>query len=160
MTDVETIRTTSNSEIGHRVAELLTPVVHDLTALLVNGKQAHWHVRGTNFIAVHELLDTVADHARDWADLAAERVVAFRIPVDARLRVVAANASAPEPPAGFLQAGDTIHAVIASVDAALHSVNRAVKGLATIDPISQDVAIEIGAGLDKDRWFLFSHISQ
>lgn len=159
MTDVET-NTTSTSDITARVAELLTPVVHDLTALIVNGKQAHWHVRGTNFAAVHELLDTLVDHARDWADLAAERIVALRIPVDARLWTVAANASAPEPPAGFLQADDTIRTVIAGIDAALKSVNRAVKELGGIDPISQDVAIEIGAGLEKDRWFLFSHISE
>src|SRR4051812_7714203 len=160
MTDVETITTGPTSDLGDRVAELLTPVVHDLTALMVNGKQAHWHVRSTNFIGVHELLDTVVDHVRDWADLAAERVVALRIPVDARLWTVAANASAPEPPAGFLQADDTIRAVIAGMDAALKSVNTAVRELAAVDPISQDVAIEIGAGLDKDRWFLFSHISE
>jgi starvation-inducible DNA-binding protein len=160
MTDVETNTTSSPSDITARVADLLTPVVHDLTALTINGKQAHWHVRGTNFIDVHELLDTVVDHARDWADLAAERMVALRTPVDARLWTVAANANAPEPPAGFLHADDTIRAVIAGIDAALKSVNRAVKELASIDPISQDVAIEIGAGLDKDRWFLFSHISE
>ncbi|WP_431220128.1 Dps family protein [Leifsonia xyli] len=160
MTDVETTTTTSTQDIAARVAELLTPVVHDLTALMVNGKQAHWHVRGSNFTGVHELLDTVVDHARDWADLAAERVVALRMPVDARLWTVAANANAPEPPAGFLQADDTIRAVIAGIDAALKSVNRAVKELPNIDPISQDAAIEIGAGLDKDRWFLFSHISE
>jgi len=47
--------------------------VTDLTALSVDGKQAHWHVRGDNFS--RELLDLVATHARDYADTAAERVV-------------------------------------------------------------------------------------
>ena len=42
-------------------------------ALAVDGKQAHWHVRGANFQAVHELLDVIVDHAQDYADMAAER---------------------------------------------------------------------------------------
>ena len=32
--------------------------------------------------------------------------------------------------------------------------------LAEIDASSQDVAIEIGRGLEKDRWFLFAHVSE
>jgi starvation-inducible DNA-binding protein len=34
-----------------------------------------------------------------------------------------------------------------------------VNGLATLDPVSQDVAVEIARALEKDRWFLFAHIS-
>jgi starvation-inducible DNA-binding protein len=41
----------------------------------------------------------------------------------------------------------------------LVSVRAAIDGLAELDPVSQDVAIEIARGLDKDRWFLFAHIS-
>ena len=32
--------------------------------------------------------------------------------------------------------------------------------LGDIDVTSQDVAIEIARGLEKDRWFLFAHISE
>ena len=39
-------------------------------------------------------------------------------------------------------------------------VNRAVQELGDIDVNSQDVAIEIARGLEKDRWFLFAHISE
>jgi starvation-inducible DNA-binding protein len=50
--------------------------------------------------------------------------------------------------------------VIAQLDAALAAVNTAVRELAELDQTSQDVAIEIARGLDKDRWFLFAHISE
>ncbi len=40
-----------------KVAEQLSPVAHDLIALAVNGKQAHWHLRGASFISVHEFLE-------------------------------------------------------------------------------------------------------
>jgi starvation-inducible DNA-binding protein len=38
-------------------------------------------------------------------------------------------------------------------------VNAAIEGLEELDPASQDVAIEIRQGLDKDRWFLAAHTS-
>jgi len=142
------------------VAQFLGPVVVDLTALSVDGKQAHWHVRGANFQAVHELLDVVVDHARDYADTAAERVVALGLPIDARIQTVGSKTTTEKFTAGFLQAEVAIAEVIASIDATMATVRTAVTELAELDPVSQDVAIEIARGLEKDRWFLFAHISE
>ena len=47
----------TTAELAAGTAQFLSPVVLDLEALVVNGKQAHWHVRGGSFIGVHELLD-------------------------------------------------------------------------------------------------------
>ena len=160
MTDIAATQSVSNPDIAAGVAQFLTPVVVDLTAIVVNSKQAHWHVRGANFIGVHELLDTIVDHAQEWADLAAERIVALGLPVDARLGTVAAKTTTGELTAGFRPSNETIAEVIAQLDAALAGVNTAVRELAELDQTSQDVAIEIARGLDKDRWFLFAHISE
>jgi starvation-inducible DNA-binding protein len=160
MTDIAVSQSVSNPDVAAGVAQFLSPVVIDLTALVVNGKQAHWHVRGANFIGVHELLDVIVDHAQEWADLAAERIVALGLPVDARLGTVAAKTTTGELTAGFRQSTDTIAEVIGQIDAALAAVNTAVKELDGLDQTSQDVAIEIARGLDKDRWFLFAHISE
>ena len=160
MTDIAATQSVSNPDIAAGVAQFLTPVVVDLTAIVVNGKQAHWHVRGANFIGVHELLDTIVDHAQEWADLAAERIVALGLQVDARLGTVAAKTTTGELTAGFRPSNETIAEVIAQLDAALAGVNTAVRELAELDQTSQDVAIEIARGLDKDRWFLFAHISE
>ncbi|GAA2062626.1 MULTISPECIES: Dps family protein [Microbacteriaceae] len=160
MTDIAATQSVSNPDVAAGVAQFLTPVVIDLTAIVVNGKQAHWHVRGANFIGVHELLDTIVDHAQEWADLAAERIVALGLPVDARLGTVAAKTTTGELTAGFRPSNETIAEVIAQLDAALAGVNTAVRELAELDQTSQDVAIEIARGLDKDRWFLFAHISE
>jgi starvation-inducible DNA-binding protein len=140
-------------------AQFLSPVVMGLEALVVNGKQAHWHVRGSNFIGVHELLDVIVTHAQDWADLAAERIVALGLPVDSRLSSVAAKAKATDVPAGFAPSDVIIRAVIADIDAVLVDLQTAIDGLDETDLSSQDVAIEIKRGLDKDRWFLFAHLA-
>jgi starvation-inducible DNA-binding protein len=161
MTDLTTVSSTSVSpDVAAGVAQFLSPVVIDLTALVVNGKQAHWHVRGANFVGVHELLDTIVEHAQDWADSAAERIVALGLPVDARLATVAAKTTTGELTAGFQQSGTTIAEFVAQIDAALTSVKTAVDELDAIDLTSQDIAIEIARGLEKDRWFLVAHVSK
>ncbi len=141
------------------VERYLAPVVHDLVALAVNGKQAHWHVRGANFIGVHEFLDELVEHAQDGADEVAERIVAQGLPVDARIGTVAAKSSLPELSAGFQQSENTIREVIANLDAALVTVYAAIDGLDDIDLPSQDIVIALARQLDKDRWFLSSHLA-
>ncbi|MFB7842639.1 Dps family protein [Microbacterium sp. NPDC056052] len=160
MSNAETITATAvDPTVAAGAAQFLTPVVLGLQALTVNGKQAHWHVRGANFVGVHELLDVIVDHAGDFADTAAERIVALGLPIDARATVVAEKAGATQVPAGFTRSDDLVRAVIADIDAILVNVKAAVEGLDEIDLTSQDVAIEIQRGLEKDRWFLVSHIA-
>ena len=149
----------TNPDVAAGVAQYLTPIVIDMTALAVNGKQAHWHVRGTGFIGIHELLDVVVAHARDWADLPAERVIALGLPVDARLGTVAKETTAAPLSAGFQQAETTISEIVAQMDAALAKINVAIAELGEIDPGSQDIAIQIEVGLTKDRWLLGAYIS-
>ncbi len=108
---------------------------------------------------MHELLDTIVAHAGDFADTAAERIVALGLPIDARVNAVAEKAGATGVPAGFAQSDELIRAVIADIDAILVDVKAAVEGLDEVDLTSQDVAIEIQRGLEKDRWFLVSHIA-
>jgi starvation-inducible DNA-binding protein len=108
---------------------------------------------------VHELLDVIVDHAHDYADTAAERVVALGLPIDARIQTVGASATTPKMSTGFQQSDTVISEVIAAIDATLVSVRTAVTELAELDPVSQDVVIEIARGLEKDRWFLFAHIA-
>lgn len=139
------------------VARYLTPVVHDLIALAVNGKQAHWHVRGANFIGVHEFLDEVIEHAQEGADTLAERIVALGLPIDARIGTVAGRTETPELSAGFQQSAVTVREVVAQLDAVLASTYAAIDGLDDVDLASQDLVISLAQQLDKDRWFLVSH---
>ena len=131
-------------EIAAGVAQFLTPVVLECEALVVNGKQAHWHVRGGSFIGVHELLDEVIGHAQDFADTAAERVVALGLPLDARLETVAAKSTVPTLPDGFLQWPDTAAAWFGPDQV----VERAEWALALAGRITQSVdPVELAAGL-------------
>ncbi|KRA23261.1 DNA starvation/stationary phase protection protein [Microbacterium sp. Root61] len=161
MTKSQTIpATTADPTVAAGSAQFLAPVVIGLQALVVNGKQAHWNVRGANFIAIHELLDSVVTHAQDWSDTAAERIVALGLPIDARLSTVAEKAGKSAVRAGFTQWDVMVRDIIADIDAVLVDVKAAVDGLDEVDLTSQDVAIEIMRGLEKDRWFLVAHLAE
>lgn len=142
------------------VAQYLTPVVQNLVALTVNAKQAHWHIRGANFIGIHEFLDEVVEHAQGAADELAERIVALGLPVDARIETVAAKTTNPKLSDGFQPYKTSVKEIIGQIDATRETVTRAIKGLDDIDPVSQDLVIAVAQQLDKDRWFLYSHIAE
>lgn len=146
-------------EIAAGAAQLLTPVVIDLEALVVDGKQAHWHVRGGNFVGVHELLDDIVAHAQDSADTAAERIVALGLPLDSRISTVAAKNTLPPLSEGFVHSSQLIVEVIAQIDAVIATTREAIKGLDEVDLSSQDIAIAIEQTLVKDRWFLQAHLA-
>ena len=160
MTKTQTISmTAAGPEAAAGTAQFLTPVVLGLQSLAVNGKQAHWNVRGTNFIAIHELLDTVVANAQGFADLAAERIVALGLPIDARTTAIAEKIAPTAVPAGFAQWQDEIVAIVTDMDTIIADVQAAIDGLDETDLSSQDVAIAIKAGLEKDRWFLSAHLA-
>ncbi|MET0735329.1 MAG: DNA starvation/stationary phase protection protein [Microbacterium sp.] len=152
--------TAAGPDVAAASAQFLTPVVLGLQALAVNGKQAHWNVRGANFIAIHELLDSVVANAQAGADQAAERIVALGLPIDARATTVAGRTPATAVPAGFTQWEPLIRAVIADMDYVIADTQAAIDGLDEFDLTSQDVAIGIKESLEKDRWFLFAHLAE
>lgn len=159
MTTANATALTTTSEVAAGAAQLLTPVVVDLEALVVDGKQAHWHVRGPNFVGVHELLDSIVANAQAFADDAAERIVALGLPLDARVQTVAAKSTLPALTEGFTSSADLIPQVIAQLDAVIATTREAIKGLDEVDLASQDIAIAIEQGLVKDRWFLQAHLA-
>lgn len=160
MAETQNVSTTaSDPNVAAAASQFLSPLVYGLQALVVNGKQAHWHVRGANFIGVHEFLDVLVAHAGDWADTAAERIVALGLPIDARVSTVAAKAPATAVAAGFSASDELVRNVISDIDGVLADLQTAIEGLDEVDLTSQDVAIEIKRGLEKDRWFLFSHVA-
>lgn len=160
MTNTHTVpATATTAEAASATAQFLAPVVLGLQALAVNGKQAHWNVRGSNFIAIHELLDTLVTNAQAGADEAAERIVALGLPVDARVGTIAEKTST-KVPAGFTQWEDMIRDVIADMDTVIAETQAAIEGLDELDLTSQDIAIGIQSQLEKDRWFLFAHLAE
>ena len=135
---------------GQEVATHLRPLLPHLLALALNGKQAHWHVRGRHFTPVHEQLDTLVADARQYADDVAERVVALGVPVDGRAHTVAE--AEPSFPEGFLSDDKVLSLIVEQLDAVIARAREALSPLEGVDLVSQDLVIEILSTLEKHRW--------
>ena len=57
-----------------KLVEILNQSLADAMDLKSQAKQAHWNVKGQNFIALHELFDQVATEIEIHVDDIAERV--------------------------------------------------------------------------------------
>src|SRR6266513_4734567 len=55
--------------------DLLNQHLADVLDLGLQAKQAHWNVKGPNFIGLHELFDKVAEEVEEFTDDIAERAV-------------------------------------------------------------------------------------
>lgn len=160
MSDILLTKSAHNPAIADLVQKHFSPLVVNLTALSVDGKQAHWHVRGTNFLSVHEFLDDLVDHARSFTDVVAERIVALGTPVDARIQTVGKQTETAEIVSGFASTNEFIQAMIDQIDVCLDTAKSAQAAFADVDPTSEDIAIEVIRQLEQDRWFLFAHITE
>src|SRR6187200_2357249 len=59
------------------LSEMLNEHLADAIDLQLQAKQAHWNIKGPNFVGLHELFDRVAAQAGEYSDLIAERAVAL-----------------------------------------------------------------------------------
>src|SRR3954463_14577330 len=81
-----------------KVIELLNTRLADAIDLQTQTKQAHWNVKGPNFIALHELFDKINEEVEDYVDDIAERAVQLGGVAEGTARTVAKRSSLSEYP--------------------------------------------------------------
>lgn len=119
-------------------------------------KQAHWTMRGSGFIGVHELLDTSVANLRDLSDKLAERTVVIGgTPVGISQKVASATELA-EYPTDLSAVKEHVHELTSRykvVGAALRSAIEEVEE----DEGTADLFTEASRVIDKDTWFIGSN---
>ena len=138
---------------------LLNQQLADSLDLYSQTKQAHWNVKGMNFIALHKLFDDIAEEVEEMVDTLAERVTALGADAQGTVRMSAANSTLPEFP-GDLVGGEAFVKAVAERVAAFANSNRAAASAAleASDEITADVFVGITRELDKYHYFLEAHI--
>lgn len=138
--------------------DLLEARLADATDLQTQMKQAHWNVKGPNFIALHELFDKVNEDVEDYVDDLAERVVQLGGVAHGTVRQVARRSTLPEYPA--VQNGrDHVEAVASALSAFGKLVRAAIDESDRLrDKDTADIFTEISRGVDKWLWFIEAHL--
>src|SRR5438309_5345354 len=111
-----------------KAVELLNARLADCKDLQTQVKQAHWNVKGPNFISLHLLFDKINDDVEEYVDEIAERAVQLGGVAEGTARMVAKRASLSEYPA--TAAGGRSH--VEALSSALAAVGTAARK--AIDP--------------------------
>jgi starvation-inducible DNA-binding protein len=122
-------------------------------------KQAHWNVKGPNFIALHELFDKVAEATEEFSDLLAERVAALGGTAEGRLQAVSGQSALPVYPGEIFSGREHVDALSTSLAAFGRAVREAIDEAAQFgDADTADVFTEISRETDKQLWLVEAHL--
>lgn len=153
--------TRSSPAPNERACQLLNQRLAECIDLQMQCKQAHWNVRGVNFIALHELFDDINGAVEDYVDLVAERVVQLGGVAEGTLgSVVAGTALPPYPPCGS-EAARHLRALATALSTFGSGVRRGVDEMTGLgDAASADILTEVLRGVDKWLWFVEAHLPE
>jgi starvation-inducible DNA-binding protein len=149
------------SDVRAQAVRLLEQRLVDCIDLQLQCKQAHWNVKGPNFIALHELFDDIYDAMAGYVDLLGERIVQLGGTAEGTARIVAARSQLPEYPLDIVSGEEHVAALS---DALAQFGSSARKGIDQLDELgdqdSADILTEISRGIDKWLWFVEAHQQQ
>jgi starvation-inducible DNA-binding protein len=154
--------TTKNSlpqSIRMKSVELLNRNLALAIDLERQAKQAHWNVKGPNFIALHELFDKVAETAEEFTDLLAERATALGGTAEGRLHAVVETSSLPRYPSDIVSEREHVDAFSTALAAFGKSARDAIEEAERFgDADTADVFTEISRETDKQLWLVEAHL--
>ncbi len=144
-----------------KIIKILNRQLTDAIDLKLQIKQAHWNVKGSNFIGLHELFDKVAAEVDDSVDEIAERAVALGGTALGTIGAVAAHTTLPEYPTNISAAADHVDALSIALSCFGKSTREAIKEFNELnDDDSADLMTQISRLIDKRLWMIEAHASQ
>ena len=142
-----------------KVVELLNARLADAIDLQTQIKQAHWNVKGPNFIALHDLFDKINEEVEDYVDDLAERAVQLGGVAEGTVRTVAKRSSLADYPASTVDGRSHVGALSSALAAFGKAARQAIvesNELGDLD--TADVFTEVSRGIDKWLWFVEAHL--
>lgn len=142
-----------------KLVQLLNDRLADAIDLHLQAKQAHWNVKGPNFIALHELFDGVAGEIGEFVDTIAERAVTLGGVADGTLASVARRTKLPDYPVGICAGRDHVMALSTALATFGKAVRTAIDQANKLDDAdTADLFTEVSRGVDKKLWFVEAHL--
>lgn len=142
-----------------KLVELLNIRLADAFDLYSQLKQAHWNVKGTDFVQLHELYDEIAASVLAFVDEIAERATALGGLALGTARLAAEASSLEEYPLAAVDGPETVGAV------ADRLASFGVRARAGIDEATElgdmdtaDLFTEVSRAIDKHLWFVEAHL--
>jgi starvation-inducible DNA-binding protein len=143
-----------------QLVDLLNARLADAIDLKLQAKQAHWNVKGSSFIALHELFDQVADRLERYIDMLAERVTALGGTALGTVQAVAQASTLAPYPLDIAGGREHLDALATGLAAFGRLVRAALDQAAAAfgDIVTGAVFTDISLGIDRDLSLLEAHL--
>jgi starvation-inducible DNA-binding protein len=131
----------------------------DAVDLKSQAKQAHWNVKGMNFIALHELFDQVATELDTHVDDIAERITTLGGTALGTVRVAAQNSSLGEYPLEITDGAAHVDALSTALSDFGKKVRADIDATDALDDKdTADLLTGVSRSIDKLLWFVEAHL--
>lgn len=146
-------------KVRTQVSAILQARLADSIDLMQQAKQAHWNVKGPNFIALHELFDKISEDTEEYVDSIAERIVQYGGVAEGTIRVASQKSSLKEYPLTLSTGKEHAAALSNALAAYGELIRKAIAQTAELsDADTSDLFTEISREVDKYLWFVEAHI--
>lgn len=142
-----------------QVVALLNRRLADAIDLQSQCKQAHWNVKGPQFIALHELFDEVYAAVVAYVDEIAERIVQLGGTAEGTVRVAAGRSELDEYPMAMSDGAEHVRSLSTALAAFGSRMRFAIEEVEELEDVAtSDLCTEITRGMDKWLWFVEAHV--
>jgi starvation-inducible DNA-binding protein len=153
----------TSNDLPERIRDQVVGLLNDRLAsaidLAAQAKQAHWNVKGSQFIALHRLFDEIHDGVEEYADLLAERVVQLGGIAEGTVGIVAQRSNLTGYPRAIADGPEHVNALAGALAEFGARMRRAIDETDDLgDRGSSDICTEISRGIDKWLWFIEAHV--
>ena len=144
--------------IRRTMIELLNQQLANALDLGLQAKQAHWNVKGPNFIGLHELFDKVAEELEEFTDSIAERAVEMGGTALGTIQVVSKNSRLPAYRLDLSSGADTLLRLSSALARFGAATREAIDTASEAgDADTADLFTEVSRGVDKLLWMVEAH---
>lgn len=148
-----------DGETREQIITLLNQQLADTFDLYSQTKQAHWNVKGMQFIQLHELFDQLAGELLPYVDDMAERATTLGGTALGTARMASTASRLSEYPANAFGGQESVAALVERYAALAASTRAAIDTSGNLgDADTADLFTGISRGLDKSLWFLEAHL--
>jgi len=147
------------ADAREQLIELLNARLADSFDLYSQLKQAHWNVKGSDFIQLHLLYDTVAEDVIEYVDTIAERATALGGLALGTARMAAKASTLDEYPVDAVDGMDTVAAVADRLAAYGALVREGIDQATELEDMdTADLFTDVSRAIDKHLWFVEAHL--
>ncbi|MBC61956.1 MAG: DNA starvation/stationary phase protection protein Dps [Zetaproteobacteria bacterium] len=146
-------------ETRKKSIELLQVTLSSMLDLTLQAKQAHWNVKGMNFIALHDLFDKLYEKLNELTDMTAERITALSSDAFGSVQQINKETILTAYPNNIHSGKEHLESLSSATAKICKYVRESIEKTSDNgDMGTSDLFTELSRDLDQYLWFLEAHL--